>query len=158
MDDLEPLEDRQKELSRWVEILAGLILGLLALLCALCSITALLEPAKQRLDLVLAVEVVALLGSLWTLDKSIRLLTGRRCKRGLMSPTALRVFSFCMLAFPIAGIFTGYYQEKPVLAIGQAVAYFFAFKGLQALARKREADQSQMIDETASTDEHGPLG
>ena len=60
-----------------------------------------------------------------------------------MSPNALRVVSFFLLVLPIAGLFTGYYREMGAVAIFQAVMYFFGFLGLRALARKREASESQ---------------
>jgi hypothetical protein len=66
--------------------------------------------------------------------------TGKKTKGGLMSPTALRIVSVFLLVIPVAGLFTGYYREMGAVAIYQAVAYFSGFFGLRALARKREAD------------------
>ncbi len=63
--------------------------------------------------------------------------------------TALRIVSFFMLVFPIAGLFTGYYREMGAVAIFQAVMYFFGFLGLRALARKREAKGSQTSEPTS---------
>jgi hypothetical protein len=60
-----------------------------------------------------------------------------------MTPSTLRVASFCILVLPIAGLFTGYYPEMGAVAILQAVMYFFGFLGLRALARKREANRSR---------------
>jgi len=68
------------------------------------------------------------------------LLTGRKNRGGLMTPGTLRVVSFFFLIFPVAGLFTGYYRKMGLVAIFQAVMYFFAFLGLRALARKREAN------------------
>jgi hypothetical protein len=48
-----------------------------------------------------------------------------------------------MLVLPVAGLFTGYYREMGAVAIFQVVTYFFGFLGLRALARKREAEESQ---------------
>jgi hypothetical protein len=55
-----------------------------------------------------------------------------------MTPTALHVVSFFFLIFPAAGFFTGYYRKMGLVAIYQAVMYFFGFLGIRALARKRE--------------------
>jgi hypothetical protein len=49
------------------------------------------------------------------------------------------VVSFFFLIFPVAGLFTGYYRKMGLVAIFQAVMYFFAFLGLRALRRKRQA-------------------
>ena len=146
LSDLTPLEPQEKELPRWIEVPAGFVLGLFTLLCGFGSATLLLVPNKKSPSPVLSVVVglVLLLACLWVLEKCLRLVTGRKHKGGLLSPTALRVVSFVMLVLPIAGLFTGYYREMGALAIFQAVMYFFGFLGLRALARKREAKQSQM--------------
>jgi hypothetical protein len=49
------------------------------------------------------------------------------------------VVSFLFLAAPVAGLFTGFYRTMPLVAIFQAVMYFFGFLAIRALARKREA-------------------
>jgi len=138
-------EPQEKELPRWVQVPVGLILGVFTLLCAFASVSLLLIPNKKSPSPILAVVVglVLLLGCLWVLEKCLRLITGRKRKGGLLSPNTLRAVSFVMLALPIVGLFTGYYREMGALAIFQAVMYFFGFLGLRAVARKREAQQSQ---------------
>jgi hypothetical protein len=74
------------------------------------------------------------------LEKCYRLLTGRKKRGGLMTPGTLRVVAFFVLIFPVMGLFTGYYRKMGPIAVFQAVMYFFAFLGLRALARKREAN------------------
>lgn len=132
------LEPREKELSRWVCIPAGIALGLFALLCGLAALSMLLVPNKQAPVLTVVIGVVLILGCVWILEKCFRLVTGRKNRGGLMSPKTLRVLSFLFLIFPIMGLFTGYYREMGVIAIFQAVMYVFAFLGLRALAWKRE--------------------
>ena len=79
-----------------------------------------------------------------------------------MAPSTLRVLSFFFLILPVAGLFTGYYRRMGPVAIFQAVMYFFAFLGLHALARKREAsdvpnEQSGNHDKSRLVG-YGPLG
>src|SRR6266478_2766019 len=108
-DELPNLESQEKEVPRWVQVPAGLVLGLLTLLCGYASLVLLLD-ANQKAPVVAAVVgFVLLLGCFWVLEKCFRLLTGRKNRGGLMTPGTLRVL------------------------------YFFSFLGLRALARKREA-------------------
>jgi amino acid transporter len=140
MDGLPPLEPQEKELPRWVQFPVGLVLGLFTLLCGFASLSMLLVPNKHAPMLTVILGLVLALGCLWILAKAFRLITGRKKRGGLLSPTTLRVVSFFLLVLPIAGLFTGYYREKGAVAIFQAVMYFFGFLGLRALARKREAE------------------
>ena len=66
--------------------------------------------------------------------------------RGLLSPNTLRVVAFVMLVLPLVGL--AIIREMGALAIFQAEMYFFGFLGLRALARKREAKQSQLSEPT----------
>jgi hypothetical protein len=128
-----------KEVARWVQVLAGLVLALLTLLCGFASVTMLVVPNEKSPTLTVVIGLILLLACLWVLEKCFRLITGRKNQGGLMAPNTLRVLSFFFLALPVAGIFTGYYRRMGLIAIFQAVMYFFSFLGLRALARKREA-------------------
>jgi hypothetical protein len=139
MDELPNLESQEKEVPRWVQVPAGLVLGLLTLFCGYASLVLLLDANRKAPVLAAVVGFVLLLGCFWVLEKCFRLLTGRKNRGGLMTPGTLRVVSFFFLIFPVAGLFTGYYRKMGLVAIFQAVMYFFAFLGLRALARKREA-------------------
>jgi len=138
-DELPNLESQEKEVPRWVQVPAGLVLGLLTLLCGYASLVLLLDANQKEPVVAAVVGFVLLLGCFWVLEKCFRLLTGRKNRGGLMTPGTLRVLSFFFLALPVAGIFTGYYRRMGLIAIFQAVMYFFSFLGLRALARKREA-------------------
>lgn len=139
-DELFPLEKREKEISRWVQILIGLALGLLTLALGFAlTVGLLLTPNEKAPILAIAVGLVFLLVCVWVLEKCFRLVTGRKNRGGLMSPTALRVISIFFLVFPLAGLFTGYHRQMGPIAILQAVMYLFAFLGLRKLASKREA-------------------
>jgi hypothetical protein len=138
MDDLPIPESPEKEVPRWVRVLAGLVLTLLTLLCGFASVSMLVVPNDKSPILSIVVALVLLLGCFWVLEKCFRLLTGRKNRGGLMAPNTLRVISFFFLALPFTGLFTGYYRRMGLIAIFQAGTYFFSFLGLRVLARKRE--------------------
>jgi len=139
MEELQIPETPEKEVPRWVQVLVGLVLALLTLLCGFASVMMLVVPNEKSPILTIVVGLVLLLGCLWVSEKCFRLLTGRKNRGGLMAPNTLRVVSFFFLAFPVVGLFTGYYRKMGMVAIFQAVMYFFSFLGLRALARRREA-------------------
>jgi FtsH-binding integral membrane protein len=122
-----PPESPEKEVPRSIQVLAGLVLAAFTLFCGLASVTMLVVPNKRSPVLAIIVAFLLLLGCGWVFEKC------------LMSPNALRVVSFFFLVLPVVGLFTGYYREMGLVAIFQAVMYFFGFLGLRALARKREA-------------------
>jgi len=134
IDELPIPEVPEKEVPRWVQVPAGLVLGLLTLLCGYASVVLLLDANQKKPILAAVVGFVLLLGCFWVLEKCFRLLTGRKNQGGLMTPGTLRVVSFFFLIFPVAGLFTGYYRKMGLVAIFQAVMYFFSFLGLRALA------------------------
>ena len=139
MEELQIPETPEKEVPRWVQVLMGLVLALLTMLCGFASLTMLIVPNEKSPVLTVVVGLVLLLVCLWVFEKCFRLLTGRKNRGGLMAPNTLRVVSFFFLAFPVVGLFTGYYRKMGMVAIFQAVMYFFSFLGLRALARRREA-------------------
>jgi uncharacterized membrane protein len=147
MDALPPLQAHEMEIPRWAQVPIGLVLGLFTLLCGIASLALLLVPNKQSPLLAFVVGVILLLGCLWVLEKCFRLLTGHKKKRGLLSPMTLRVVSFFLLLFAVAGFFTGYYREMGPVAIFQGIMYFFGFFGLRALARQREVDHDERTKE-----------
>lgn len=138
MDELQLPETPEKEVHRWVQVLTGLVLALLTLFCGFAAVTMLIIPNEKAPILTVAIGLILLLGCLWVFEKCFRLLTGRKSRGGLMSPRTLRVLSFFFLAFPVAGLFTGYYRKMGTIAVFQALMNFFSFLGLRALARKRE--------------------
>jgi|GEM_PF-3915884 hypothetical protein len=138
-------------LSRWIQVPVGIAVALFVLFCAFAVASSLLFPGKYvpSPKLAIVVGLILLLACLWVLEKCFRLVTGRKSAGGLLSPTSLRVVAFLLLIIPIAGLFTGYYNEIGSVAIFQAVMYLSGFFGLRALARKREAT----LDEQAKSKE-----
>ena len=147
MDESPPVEFREKDLPRWIQIPIGLVLGLFTLLCGVASLALLLVPNKQSPILAIVVGLILSLGCFWVLEKCFRLLTGRKKQGGLLTPRTLRVVSFFLLLFPVAGLFTGYYQKMGPVAIFQAVMYVLGFFGLRAIARQRAANPDKRTDE-----------
>lgn len=132
-------EFRERELPRWAQVAAGLLLGVLVLGCGYASATMMFDVSRRAPFLIISIGVILLLGCIWALGKCVRLVIGHRSQRGLMSPRALRVVATLLLVLPIAGLFTGYYREMGAVAIFQAVIYLFGFFKFRALAREREA-------------------
>jgi O-antigen/teichoic acid export membrane protein len=143
MQEQPHFEYQEKELPRWIQVSAGLVLAVFTLLCAFAALEFLLLAPKPTAVLGIVAVSILVLGCLLVLAKCFRLVTGRKHNGGLLGPTMLRVVSIFLLVIPVAGLFTGYYREMGALAIFQAVVYFFGFLGLRALARKREARESQ---------------
>ena len=141
MDESPNLEsqDEERELPRWVQVPAGLVLGSMALLCGYASLVMLLGVNEKNPILAAVVGLVLLLGCLWVLEKCFRLLTARKIRGGLLSPRALRVVSLFFLLLPVVGLFTGYYHKMGGVAVFQALMYLSSFGGLQSLARKRDS-------------------
>lgn len=152
-DDNKPvLAIGEVELPRWIQVPVGILLALFALFCVFAAIDmVLLAGIKSSPSPMLAVAVVLilLLACLWVLGKCMRPVTGRKKRGGLLSPTVLRLVAVFLLIIPVAGLFTGYYQEMGPIAIFQAVMYVFGFFGFRALARKREA----ALDEQSKSEE-----
>ena len=128
------------DLPRWIQVSAGLVLAFATLACGFASASMLIVPNARSPVFTVVVGSILLLACLWVFEKCFRLLTGRKNRGGLMTPNALRAVSLFILAFPVAGLFTGYYRKMGGVAILQALMYFFGFLGLQALARKRETN------------------
>ena len=140
-NELRDVEFFEKDLPRWIQVPAGLILGLATLFCAFALVLIVFfGPRDNKLSPVaILLLLVFLIPCLWVLEKCYRLVTGHKRHGGLLSPTTLRIVALCLLVLPIAGFFTGYYRQMGALGVFQAIMYLFGFFGLRALAQKREA-------------------
>jgi hypothetical protein len=76
--------------------------------------------------------------SLWGFAESIRLVSGRAAKGGLLTPRALRRISWLFLLLPLGGLFSGYFVTHTLQAVAQTVAYVLLFIGITTLATQRE--------------------
>ena len=122
---------------------AGLILGLFTLFCAFALLVALVSARKPNPILAFVAFGLLFVGCFWVLEKCFRLPTGRRKKGGLLSPWALRIAAYCLLVFPVVGLFTGYYRTMGPFAILQALLYLGAFFGLRSMAQKRDKQEDR---------------
>ena len=141
-EDSPPLDFRERELPRWVQVPAGIVLALLTLLCGFAFIEMFLLAPKRQSILAVGFVVLLLLPCFGVLMKCLRLITGQKVKGGLFSPIALRLAALFIFVVPIVGLFTGYYREMGPAAIWQAVMYFLGAIGLRQLARNRDSQES----------------
>jgi hypothetical protein len=112
--ELPQLEEREKEIPRWVQIPIGLVLGLLTLALGFALTVGLLFTPNQKAPIfAIVVGLVLLFVSVWVLEKCFRLVTGRKNRGGLMSPDALRALSVFFLVLPAGGLFIGCFQAMP---------------------------------------------
>ena len=131
--------DRISEVPRWLQIASGLFIGLLAVLCLFASLSLVFPPPAKRPMLSIIAGVLAGLGCIWVAVKAVRLILGRPLTGGLLSPLALRVVSIVVLCLPIAGLFTGYFAKRPLLATLQTLVYVGLSFYLWRLATFRSA-------------------
>lgn len=140
LPDSDAIENEEVCLPKWVTFPVGIILGLFTLLCLTGSITLVISPNERAPLLAPVIGIVMVLGCLWSLEKCVRLVTGRKRKGGLMTPRALRVIGWVFLLLPIGGLFSGYFVTHTLLASLQTAAYVSVFFGLRRLAAYRESN------------------
>lgn len=130
-------EERRKRGPRWPRILGGLVLVLISLLFVAGSAALVFLSPSENLVARIVGGVLCLV-SLWLLVRGIRLLFDRPVRDGgLMSPLALRVAAVLFFCLPFIGLWTGYYQERGVLAFLQALMYLLVSAVLWRMARAR---------------------
>jgi len=139
-------EIKDNEIPVWLRIPVGIFLIFVILLCIFGAITLFVDSPKTNPTLSFIAGTISILLSIWGLDKSVRMIFGLRREFGLVSITTLKVASFVFLLFPIGGLFTGYYAEKGLLALIQAVCNVSIFFGLQNLAKTRQAKRLNKED------------
>ena len=91
-------------------------------------------PKAPYLSATLGAVFVVVCG--WILSLAVRLIRGHP-RGGLLTPFALRVSAVAFALLPVAGLFTGYYQDHGMVAVGQALAYLVVSVTLWSLARRR---------------------
>jgi hypothetical protein len=125
------------KLPRWAQIIAGLFLLPIALLCLAGSVVLVLAPPGKAPLLAMSLGVVFVLICLWVLWLAVRLLANRP-GHGLLGPFALRASALLFFALPIGGVFTGYWREKPLIAAIQTLCYLAVATTLWRLAKGRK--------------------
>ena len=125
------------KLPRWAQIIAGLFLLPIALLCLAGSVVLVLAPSDKAPLLAISLGVVFVLICLWVLWLAVRLLANRP-GHGLLGSFALKASALLFFALPIGGIFTGYWREKPLIAAIQTLCYLVVATALWRLANRRK--------------------
>ena len=125
------------KLPRWAQIIAGLFLLPIALLCLAGSVVLMLAPPDKAPLLATSLGVVFVSISLWVLWLAVRLLANRP-GHGLLGPFALKASALLFFALPIGGIFTGYWRENPLIAAIQTLCYLAVATTLLRLAKGRK--------------------
>jgi len=129
---------------RWIAVPVGIFLGLFLIPCLIGSASLILVPVESAPIARPVGGVVLIAMCCWALEKCFRLVTNKRNKGGLLSPTSLRAVGWLFLLLPIGGLFTGYFQAKPIVAAVQTAAYISIFFGVHKLARERESNAVQL--------------
>ena len=144
-------DERVSRGPRWLRILGGLILVLIALLCVAGSAALFFLPSSEELATRIVGGVLCVV-SLWLLVRGLRLLFDRPVQGGLMSPLALRIAAVLFFCLPWIGLWTGYYyQEHPVLAVLQALFSFVTSVALWRMARSRSLRAPGRASDPASS-------
>lgn len=125
-------------LPRWIEMPAGILLFLFTLLCFAGSVAVVARPSEKNPALAVVIGVIMIFGCVWIFEKSLRLIFNKPVGGGLMTTKALRGFAYMFLLMPVGGLFTGYFKEKPFIALLQTAANVSFFFGLRAIALERE--------------------
>jgi hypothetical protein len=98
------------ELPRWVQVLSGLFLAAVSILC-LTGAVAVWSLPRPSPALFYVVETALIAGSLWVLAKSVRLITGWNRRADLIGPMGLEAFAWMFLLMPVAGFLLGEFSN-----------------------------------------------
>ena len=127
-------------LPRWVQIVGGIFLGLVALLCLWGSLALLSLPRKPSPVFFYGVVLILFTGSCWVLNKGARLVAGRPVEGGLIGHIGLHVSAWLFLLIPVAAMLAGTFWEAPVLLRSlQTVLYVSIFFVLRRMAISRSS-------------------
>ena len=137
-DDGPPPHEEELPVPRWVQVPAGLFLGLILVFCLAVSVALALVPnEKAPIGAPIAGTLMGVV-SLWGLRICYRMVAGKRVRGGLIEPTALRAIAWVFLLLPVGGVFTGYFEQHTLRAVIMTAAYISLFRGLRSLATYRE--------------------
>ena len=137
--DSDPVFLEPGQLPRWAQIIAGLFLTPVVLLCVVGAGTIFTLPKVRVSPPLLLLGAVVFLGTLWTLVVCVRLVFGIKRNFGLLGPSAMRIIAIGALGLVVSGFFTGYYWEHPAIGGILAISYVGAARRLFALANIRSA-------------------
>lgn len=138
--DSDPVSLEPGQLPRWAQIIAGLFLAPVALLCVIGAGTIFTLPKVRVSPPLLLLGAAIFLGTLWTLVVCVRLVFGIKRNVGLLGPSAMRIIAIGALGLIVSGFFTGYYREHPIIGGILAISYVGTARRLFALANTRSSE------------------
>lgn len=140
--DEPPSNEEVVPVPRWVQVPAGLFLGIILLFCLAGSAGLAFTPNEKAPLAAPFVGTLMSAVSFWGLLVCYRLVVGKRVRGGLIGPTALRIIAWVFLLLPVGGVFTGYFEQHTLRAVIMTAAYISIFYGLRSLASHREQNEA----------------
>ena len=116
------LSPESPSIPRWGQIVAGVLLLPLTLLCMVGAVTIFGIPKVQSDPLLQLLAAVISLLCLWAVSLAVRLILGLKGK-GLMGPVALRIAATVAIGLVIGGLFTGVWMEHPFRSAVLSISY-----------------------------------
>jgi len=135
-----PVDIEPSQIPRWGQVVAGILLTPITLLCVVGSGAIFTLPNVRGSPPFLCLAAAITLGSLWTVSLCVRLIFGLGRSAGLFGPLALRVIAVGVLGIVTSGLFTGYYAERPVVGGVMALSYVLVARRFWTLGKFRLAD------------------
>jgi hypothetical protein len=141
MEPVDPshLELEPHQLPRWAQVIAGIVLTPIALLCVLGAGTIFTLPKVRGSPPLLLLAAAILLGTLWAVAVCVRLVLGAKRVR-LLGPHAMRIIAIGALGLVASGLFTGYYLQHRAVGGLLAISYVATARRLFALAKTRSTE------------------
>jgi hypothetical protein len=136
------------QIPRWGQVVAGVLLSPITLLCVIRSGTIFTLPNVRASPPLLCLAGAITLGSLWTVSLCVRLIFGWGRTSGFFGPLALRIIAVGALGIVLSGLFTGYYAEHPAVGGVMALSYVLVARRFWALGRSRMAARPERNDHT----------
>jgi hypothetical protein len=137
-----PQHQEELPVPRWVQVPAGIFLGLILVFCLAGSAALALTPNEKAPTAAPIAGTLMSAVSLWGLLICYRLVSGKKIRGGLIGPRALRVIAWIFLLLPAGGVFTGYFEQHTLRAVIMTAAYISVFYGLRSLATYREQNEA----------------
>jgi hypothetical protein len=138
--DPSPLELEPRQLPRWAQVIAGIVLAPIALLCVPGAGTIFTLPKVRGSPPLLLLAAAILLGTLWVVAVCVRLVLGVKRDVGLLGPHAMRIIAIGALGLVASGLFTGYSLQHPAVGGLLAISYVATARRLFALAKTRSTE------------------
>lgn len=137
-DPARPFVDQaERLLPRWAQIAAGILVGLVAVVCLGGSIALMFGVPSTSPILLTVVCAIMIAVSGWVLARCIQLLAGRRQAGGWLGPAALHAAAWMFLGIAVFGLASGYVVQHLPVGAFQVIAYLSLFVTLRRIASRR---------------------